>query len=57
MWAVNRKHADVVKSLLEAGANVNVQSNDGHTPMMIARSEAMREIIHLLEKAGALQQH
>jgi ankyrin repeat protein len=36
--------------LLEAGADINAQSNYGHTALMLARNH---KIVELLRKAGA----
>ena len=37
LWiAVNRKHVDLVKELLAAGANVNIPDSAGNTPLIIA---------------------
>ena len=29
MWAASERHTDVVKILLEKGANINLQDNEG----------------------------
>lgn len=44
--------ASIVTALLEAGANVNAQS-EGVTALMVARASGQKEIIQILEKAGA----
>lgn len=52
--AVGRGDPDTVKVLLEAGANPNLQDNDGVTPLTLAKSYAgMGEVADLLLKAGA----
>lgn len=52
--AVGRGDADTTRVLLEAGANPNVQDQDGVTPLNLARSYAgTGDIAALLLKAGA----
>lgn len=42
---------DVIRALVEAGADINARDNDGHTPLDLARTatrqNAMRELISL----------
>lgn len=55
-YAVSGSHPDVTRLLLTAGANPNVASDDGVTPLMIAAAqptEKGREILRSLLAAGA----
>lgn len=52
--AATAGYLDVVKTLLDAGADVNAKDNRGETVLAYAR-EADLEIIRLLEKAAANQ--
>jgi ankyrin repeat protein len=45
----------VIRLLLSRGAKVNIEDEDGKTPLDLAREKRDREIIALLEKAGAAQ--
>ena len=47
-WAIRWDKEDVVKLLLENGANVEAKDNDGDTALDVAKNEKIRE---LLEKA------
>ncbi|KAK3690235.1 hypothetical protein B0T22DRAFT_190755 [Podospora appendiculata] len=49
-WAVNNEHDDVVELLLAHGADVNAVSDIGMTPLIMAKSEAVRQM--LLEKGA-----
>ncbi|OCK88748.1 ankyrin, partial [Cenococcum geophilum 1.58] len=46
-------HLEVVKLLLENGADVAVASNDGWTPLNSASSSGHLEVVKLLLKNGA----
>ena len=48
-----RTHTRIVKLLVDAGANVNIADKDGVTPLAHARSHKYREIVAILEAAGA----
>jgi len=45
--------AAIVKILLESGAEVNTQASNGVTALMLARTTGQKEIVEILEKAGA----
>ncbi|RPD38623.1 ankyrin repeat domain-containing protein [Chitinophaga barathri] len=49
----SERHIAVVKMLIAAGANVNIADKDGVTPLTHARHKGQKEIIRLLEEAGA----
>jgi uncharacterized protein len=46
-------HTETLRALVEAGANVNIPDGSGATPLRLARSRFYREMIAILEKAGA----
>ncbi len=48
-----QRHVEIVKLLIEAGADVNLADNDGVTPLRHARSRGYAPMVALLEKAGA----
>ena len=50
---VDRKNTEMVKLLLEKGANVNEKNAEGKTPLDIALKEGYTEIVELLKAAGA----
>ena len=47
------RHTEVVRLLVEAGADVNLADGSGVTPLAHARQRGYREIIAILEAAGA----
>jgi ankyrin repeat protein len=47
------RHVATLKALIEAGANVNLADRSGTTPLGLARGRGFREMVALLEKAGA----
>lgn len=47
-------HFDVVKILVEAGANINAIDNFGRTPLYFAQAEGFKEIASFLIQRGAL---
>jgi ankyrin repeat protein len=53
MLASGRGHAEVIRLLLGAGADVNVQSNDGSTALMPASMYNHPEVVRLLLGARA----
>lgn len=46
-------HTGTLRALVEAGAGVNIADGNGATPLALARSRGYREMIAILEKAGA----
>lgn len=52
MWAAAERHADVVRALLEAHANIEAHSRKGFAAMHFAAREGDREIIRTLLAAG-----
>ena len=53
MCAVEWKHTETVKLLIEAGADLEMADKQGNTPLMIAKSKRSEEIVKLLTDAGA----
>jgi uncharacterized protein len=47
------KNKDMIKILIEAGADVNIQSKDGQTALVVVVGEGDAEIVEILFKAGA----
>jgi ankyrin repeat protein len=47
------RHQQVVKMLIDAGADVNIADKDGVTPLAHAKRKEQTAIISLLQKAGA----
>ena len=47
------RHVAVLKALVDAGANVNLADRIGTTPLGLARARGYREMVALLETAGA----
>lgn len=47
------RHTEVVRLLVEAGANVNLADSAGVTPLAHARQRGFGEIVRILESAGA----
>lgn len=48
-----KNHTETLRALVEAGANVNIPDGSGSTPLMLARNRSYREMVAILEKAGA----
>jgi len=47
------RHKDLIKTLIEAGADVNIQSRDGQTALVVVVGAGDEEIVEMLVKAGA----
>lgn len=48
-----RRHTDTLRTLVEAGANVNIADGSGSSPLKLARDRGYREMAAILEQAGA----
>lgn len=46
-------HTEIVKKLIAAGADVDIADKDGVSSLMHAREKGQKEIVKLLEQAGA----
>ena len=46
-------HAEIVRRLIAAGANVNISDDDGDTPLLLAARCGSAEVVQLLVEAGA----
>ena len=57
--ASQKGHVEVVRALLDRGADIKQATNQGYTPLMAAKlfkqTEKQTEIIRLLERAQAQQ--
>ena len=47
------RHTATLEALVEAGANVNLPDRNGQTPLALARGRGYREMVVILERAGA----
>jgi ankyrin repeat protein len=48
-----RSHTETLRALVEAGTDVNIADGSGSTPLRLARSRGYREMVAILERAGA----
>jgi ankyrin repeat protein len=46
-------HVETLRALVQAGANVNLADRNGQTPLQLARSRGYKNMVQILEKAGA----
>ncbi len=53
MIATQNGHAEVVKVLLENGAQVNLQAEDGWSVLMIASKNGHAEVVQILLENGS----
>ena len=53
MYAINDGHTDIARLLIENGANVNIQNDDGYTALMYATMMNNIDIVKLLLENGA----
>jgi ankyrin repeat protein len=47
------RHQATLKALIDAGANLQLADRQGQTPLQLARARGYREMVAMLEKAGA----
>jgi ankyrin repeat protein len=47
------RHVDTLRTLVQAGANVNIADRGGTSPLALARGRGYREMVSILEAAGA----
>jgi ankyrin repeat protein len=55
MYAASKGHTDIAQLLLDKGADINVATEDGWTPLKVAISEGHSSTATLLSKARAAQ--
>lgn len=48
-----RNHTDTLRALVAAGASLNLADRSGATPLALARARGYREMVAILEAAGA----
>jgi hypothetical protein len=48
-----RRHTATLEALVKAGADVNLADRNGQTPLALARGRGYREMVAILERAGA----
>ena len=53
LWAVAEKHPDVVRALIEHGADIQIRTKNGFTPLLFAAQQGDIESARILLEAGA----
>ena len=48
-----KNHTDTLEALVKAGANINIADREGNTPLTLAKRRGYKEMVAILEKAGA----
>lgn len=48
-----RNHTETLRALVEAGADVDIPDGSGASPLALAKSRGYREMVAILERAGA----
>src|SRR5689334_2194411 len=48
-----RRHVATLKALVDAGANINLADRSGETPLTLAKRRGFKDMITILERAGA----
>ncbi|MBV5331333.1 ankyrin repeat domain-containing protein, partial [bacterium] len=48
-----KRHVEVLRALVAAGANTQLADRNGTTPLALAKARGYREMVTILEKAGA----
>jgi ankyrin repeat protein len=51
------RHIDTLRSLVEAGANVNIADRNGETPLTLARARGFTEMVSILERNSVKDSH
>ena len=47
------RHQTTLKALIDAGANLQLRDRTGNTPLQLARSRGLSQMVRMLEAAGA----
>lgn len=47
------RHQETLRALINAGANLQLSDRQGNTPLQLAKSRGYREMVQMLEQAGA----
>jgi ankyrin repeat protein len=48
-----RRHQETLRALIDAGASLRLADRQGNSPLALARSRGYREMVRMLESAGA----